>query len=122
MLTPSGPIGRIALVAGETGPLVVRITEIENPERQAVSIHVGLAVVADQRVREFDMGAATPFPPNLPGMFVLPLPQAATDAIASGGRAVWVALELMPLATQEPLIAPLFVTVQAWFDRLEAGS
>jgi multidrug efflux pump subunit AcrA (membrane-fusion protein) len=115
VLTPSEPVGKIALVAGETGPLVVRIAEIENPDRQAISIQVRLEIIADQRVRAFDVGAATPFPPSLPGTFVLPLPPAATEAIASGGDAVWVALELMPVATQQPLDEPLSVTVQASF-------
>ena len=59
----------------------LRIPSIENPSRQGLVIRV-LLDVSRAGESSVPIGEVSPFPPDQPGEFILPLPREATNAIS----------------------------------------
>jgi len=74
--------------------LELKLTSIDNPRRQAFSVEAVLEVTVDGRTRQFELGAAAPFPADQPGVFVLPLPEFVQSTMSAPNASVSVLLSL----------------------------
>lgn len=90
--------------------LELTVRNIDNPTQQAIAISVQLEVMIDTGSRSVDLGLATPFPPDQPGVFLLALPDAARTALAAG-RTALASLRVVTISAAEPLQPRVAVVV-----------
>lgn len=80
-LTGEDPSAVFAVTAPETPRLVgLRISAIENPTGQGLVLRVFF--VADREDEPIAVGAVSPFPPDKPDTFTLPVPGKASRALS----------------------------------------
>jgi hypothetical protein len=101
--------------------LTITIAAIDNPSSQPFSLGASvLAGTADPRAGAGDsrtagaveIGSITPYPADLPGQFVLALPEPTRELVARDPRAS-LRLTLQPISADRPLAEPLRVTIGA---------
>jgi hypothetical protein len=99
------------------GTVALVVDRIENPRSQGFSI--ACAVRADDAGGLIEIGAATPYPPDQGGTFVLAVNDVAAALLARKDGAVRVRLSLAPLGADRPLTEPLQVAVSTltWHAR-----
>jgi hypothetical protein len=103
--------------------LTITVAAIDNPSSQAFSISAGLlastagtagtAGTADARAGTagtIEIGSITPYPADLPGQFVLALPEPTRELLSRDTRAS-LRLTLQPISADRPLAEPLRVTI-----------
>lgn len=118
-LSVASPTGRIAMdVPVRADSIVVQITSLANPARQAFVLRVSIEGSQEGQTIRALVGNVSPFPPDQPAAFALPVSERAANLIDSAEGHVVLVLELVAADAARPLEPPLDVVVEG---RLPGG-
>lgn len=114
MLTVGSPSARLPLsVAASADHLELRILTVSNPRAQGFSLRASIQGTSDGPQVQVVLGTVSPFPPDRPATFALPLSEDAERLLDATNHRIEVLVELSAIDPGRPLEPPLEVLVGA---------
>jgi hypothetical protein len=112
-LTVAAPEGRLALeVPSPINSIELRISSVMNPGQQAFSLLVTLDGAIGGKAAVV-IGRVSPFPPDQPATFAIPLSDEANRLLVATNGHAEIVVEIEPVVAGRPLVPPLEVVVSA---------
>jgi hypothetical protein len=100
-------------VAASADHIELRIVALSNPGLQAFLLRTSIQGTEGGQNVELVVGTVSPFPPDQPGTFALPISDRAKLLLDAADGQVDILVELLPSDAAKPLEPPLEVEVSA---------
>jgi hypothetical protein len=113
-LTVASPSARLPLsLARAVDHIELRVVGVSNPNLQGFSLRASIRGIQDGRTATVVLGTVSPFPPDQPGTFALPISGDAARLLEATNGHIDVLVDLLPVDPARPLEPPLEVVVSA---------